>query len=609
MCGISVYIGDKPGNIDKLKILGMYNTTRGTDSCGIALNNQIVKGVGNIANFTNFIESKILDTDKNHGNYNVLIHTRNASLKSTKEDPECAHPFEIKSKKGKTLLVGMHNGVITNENEIAKKYQVKEEKVDSKTILSILAKAKGDDKMFKVLEDYEGAAVLIWYYPEEPNTLYIWKGASKKWMTGADTMEDERPLYIYRVKDDKGKFTNQFYLSSIKESLYAIGGDGGFLESDVDKEPSIKSVESNCIIKIVPGEKFKVRPVKRNQESYSVETVCGYHVPNRAKTTIVKKEDLQNAKKNMMLKAFKDYPFKKINKNPILDSKGEVTIDNEPFLHDFKDKGNKIYFLRGRYWINGHIIGGTVRDNYVTKEVDMEGYDKTHKLCDTTEVDTYYFFQGLLLQGKEDAEKVLELCKIGTIWNTDNKSLNLLAISKHVWGFCQNFKDDTGYARDSSGVWANGTYYPMFDYDRKYIFDSGYFVRAEYTATTPTQKLKIIKAFDEKAVIKEEKKENKPVVLPLTFTKHSAEISEVGKMISDTEEDVIFNYCYDSLSSIKVALKELEKVKDTTKFSSLHKLFVSTSNAISARVRVAEGNKKKNEEENELSTEKGPLYS
>ena len=36
MCGINGFISNKPGSIDKLKILGLYNTTRGTDSCGIA---------------------------------------------------------------------------------------------------------------------------------------------------------------------------------------------------------------------------------------------------------------------------------------------------------------------------------------------------------------------------------------------------------------------------------------------------------------------------------------------------------------------------------------------------------------------------------------------
>ena len=35
----TVYVGDKPANIDKIKLLGVYNTSRGTDSCGISINN------------------------------------------------------------------------------------------------------------------------------------------------------------------------------------------------------------------------------------------------------------------------------------------------------------------------------------------------------------------------------------------------------------------------------------------------------------------------------------------------------------------------------------------------------------------------------------------
>lgn len=618
MCGISGFTGKSPGNIDKLKILGLYNTTRGTDSCGIALNNQVVKGVGTIANFSNFIESKILETDKEHKNYTVLIHTRNASQKSTKEDPECAHPFEIKSKKGKTLLVGMHNGVITNETEIARKYGVKEEKVDSKTLLSILAKAKTDDKMLRVLEDYEGAATLAWYYPEEPNTLYLWKGASRSYSSAP--LVEERPLFVYRVKDEKGKFTDEFYFSSIRESLLAIGGDTGYAETDIDKEPSVKSIETNCLIKIIPGEKFKIRPIKRSNISHTVESsynASGNDYNSRkfiSTTTIIKnKGEQQNKNKILMLAAFKNYPFNKISNNPLVTNSGDIILDNEPFIHDFHNKGNKIYFLRGRYWQNGHMIGGTEKTKCVTREVDMEGYPKDHKSCDVEGVDTYYFFQGLLLQGEKNAEEINRHCQNGSIWkNATKRELNLEVVSKNVWGFSNNLKDNMGLAKDSSGSWAKGTYYPMFDFDRKYIFDNGFFKYAEYTPVSSTEKSKMIIAFETKTPIVLQE-EAKVIVLPksLTTKNYSSEISEAASAISEVEEDIIFNHCYEALASIKAASTELEKVMGNPRFNSLAAMLRMTKNALAARIAAAEKPKteSKNEIEFEFTTEKGPLYS
>lgn len=607
MCGVSGGVSKKPLNIDKLKILGIYNVTRGTDSCGMALNNEVVKGVGTVSNFTNFIEEKIINTRESDENYTVLIHTRNASNKSTKEDLECAHPFEIKNKKGKVVLIGMHNGVISNETEIATKYGVKEEKVDSKTLLSIIAKAKNDDKMYDVLKDYEGAAVLVWYYPEEPNTIFLWKGASKKWANSTE-LEEERPLYLYRVKDDNGKFTDEFYFSSIKESLLAIGGDAGFRDSDVDKEPSIKSVESNCIIKITPGEKYKIRVIKRVQESNNYGTTYYSHMTKPAGKINVKtpKKNLHQANKESMLRTFVNYPFKKIKTNIKLGSNDCVLIDNEPFIHDFHTSGNKVYFLRGRYWQNGHMIGGTEKNNYVTREIDIDGYPKDHKLCDVEGLDTYYFFQGLLLQGKKDAEEVKALCDSGTIWKQDKKELNLNCFHKNVYGFCQNIDDTSGLAKESNEMWANGTYYPMFDYDRKYVYKNGYFQHAEYTKVEAKEKIKMFTAFETKEKIVEEPK---VISLPLTHPRYSSAISEAATAITEVEEDIIYNHCYDALSSMKATLKELAKVKSDEKYKRLNTLFTSTYNAISTQLKTIEKKGDDVEEENELTTEKGPLYS
>ena len=56
MCGIFGYAGVNPNkiNIDKINTLGILNEVRGVDSCGIAMDGQILKGVGQLAKFRNF---------------------------------------------------------------------------------------------------------------------------------------------------------------------------------------------------------------------------------------------------------------------------------------------------------------------------------------------------------------------------------------------------------------------------------------------------------------------------------------------------------------------------------------------------------------------------
>lgn len=593
MCGLVGYVGDKPADINAIKILGMYNTTRGTDSCGISINNKVTKGVDKVANFSNFIENFNLGTSSSHNNYTILAHTRNASQKNTKDDAECAHPFEIKNKRGKTILIGAHNGVIYNDDDLAKKYNVKQEKVDSKTLLSIIAKAKTDDKMYKVLEDYEGAAVLIWFYPEEPNSLYIWKGASKSYSTST-TFNEDRSLYIYRVKDEKGKFTNQYYISSIKESLLAIGGELSYRESDVNKEPSVTNIEVNSIINIKPGEKIKIRPIKRDNVSNSYSTNYYNQTSSCGITTYpaksIVKYNKQESMKEKMLATFLNYPFKKVNKTPILDNTATPIIDNEPFIHDFHKNKNKIYFHRGRYWQNGHMIGGSDFDKVVTREVDIEGYPKGTKECDETSLDTYYFFQGLLLTGKSDCLAIEKLLKDNLVWeDRKKKKLALHNIRQHVYGFCQNIGDTTGSARANGvGHWATGTFYPMFDYSKKYIYENGNFKKAEYTNTPAVEKINIWKKLSPE----------KSNIIPLTQPVSNENNKEIN--------EEILNHCYDVLSSVKAAVQKMEPLKDDPKYSQIYKLLNGNKGILTNKLQKFEETKEKSFT---LTNETGILYT
>ena len=61
MCGIFGFISSRPADIQKIKILGIYNATRGTDSCGIVINDKIIKGMKSEANWSDFCEKHSID--------------------------------------------------------------------------------------------------------------------------------------------------------------------------------------------------------------------------------------------------------------------------------------------------------------------------------------------------------------------------------------------------------------------------------------------------------------------------------------------------------------------------------------------------------------------
>ena len=254
MCGISMYIGNRPANIDKLKILGIYNVSRGSDACGVVINNVVKKGVDNFkeklkqANFTNFIEQKNLKTKEDDENYAVIIHNRKASTSwSEKQNPDHAHPFEIKDPDGNIVMIGAHNGSISNCKELVEEFEMGGTyPVDSQLMLSILAKNRKSKEPYKVLEKYKGNAVLTWFYLDEPNVLYVWKGASK--LYAGSELTEERPMYIWEEEA-----LNSLYFCSIKEALLAIGGN----------DTNVYNLEVNKVYKFIAGKKAKIIPINR----------------------------------------------------------------------------------------------------------------------------------------------------------------------------------------------------------------------------------------------------------------------------------------------------------------------------------------------------------
>ncbi len=563
MCGIFGFISSRPADIQKIKILGIYNATRGTDACGIVINDKVTKGLNSEANWTDFCEknSLVLETKEDDKNFIVLGHTRSASNKTTKDDPECAHPIVIKTKKNKVKLIGVHNGTISNHKDLAKNYKVKDGKIDSITLMSILSETKTNPKQFDALKDYEGAATVMWYHPDEPNVLKIFKGASKEYSYSKE-LKEERPLFVY--KEDE----QSYYFSSIKESLYCIGGDIN----------TVSTVPLNCVITIKPGEKFRLHPINRDQIDTTYTPTnnfahggSAYNTNNFRSTEKPKNPQLETAKK--LKDAFKGFHFSKLNQFAKLGSNKNILIDNEPYLLDQGKYGAKVFFWKGRYTRNGHILGRE-KDTYLEMELDIYGFDKTHSQCDVESLDKYYFFQGYLFLSKEHAEELFERCKTEKylLYTTDGK-LNLTDISKYFHGFINSYDDTYGNAREAgSNNWVSGKFTPMFDYNRCYVFSTGTFQRAEIIDFTLDDLLATIKQFDSKKPL--QKTTITPTATASPFpnkTLFEKDNFEQGK------DDKLYNLVHDASSTLKAIEKEIEH---DSKFITLLRLITGARKTI-----------------------------
>ena len=86
---------------------------------------------------------------------------------------------------------------------------------------------------FDVLKEYEGAAAIIIRDDRHPDTLFVFKGASKTYTK----VEEERPLFYYQED------VNSLWISSRSDGLYLIGGDFD----------TVESFESNMLYIIVRG--------------------------------------------------------------------------------------------------------------------------------------------------------------------------------------------------------------------------------------------------------------------------------------------------------------------------------------------------------------------
>jgi predicted glutamine amidotransferase len=236
-CGLFGFIPHNKKSIankEKIKILGILNTVRGTDSCGIYFNENLNHGIDAESNFIDYIGKNNININCMDNNI-VLGHTRKSTNNS--KNVLFAHPFYRKDN-FEVLLA--HNGYLTNEYILKEKFNLTSD-LDSKIFADYFAK---NGKDFEILKKYDGYAALSFSFLNEKNTIYLYKGESYE--TKMYKVLEERPLFLLNTKEG-------YYYSSLEYSLNVIMQD----------DDKLISLKTNTVYKISNGKIEEVESIKR----------------------------------------------------------------------------------------------------------------------------------------------------------------------------------------------------------------------------------------------------------------------------------------------------------------------------------------------------------
>lgn len=216
MCGIVGFIGKDNFSVSDIKMLMIYNETRGGDGCGIYNEGKITKenksGIDTLHNM-------VIQPEKL-----FMGHMRKATFPSYKKEKH-THPLQSEN------IIGIHNGTLSFVSDLAKEVGIKplDYDIDSEVLVAAIAKD------VTLLRKIKGSASILYVDTTMPNRLYAFR------------KNDDRPLF-------RGNKEEGMYISSIEQSLMMIGC----------KE--IKSFKTEYLYVIEDGKIIETRPMPTEVE-------------------------------------------------------------------------------------------------------------------------------------------------------------------------------------------------------------------------------------------------------------------------------------------------------------------------------------------------------
>lgn len=387
MCGLFGFIPKKgrKANLLKLKILGIYNTERGTDSCGYYFAGNIEKGIAGDSDFKDFITNEIIRGDLAEDIF--IGHTRRSTHGSNSYIN--AHPHLINER-----YVQTHNGVIENWADLCHKNDVPTGPiyVDSIGLGSIIEK-----NGFSILNEYKGKAALVMLFKDKPNSVFLFKGASKS--TEYGKIEEERPLFV--IQESEG-----IYYSSMKNSLETIKSS---------PEIEVKSLTPNNVWEVKNGDIDKTESIiKINREAMNVVKKQN-HSKFLTSSAISSGETNQERTCSTKSFNFEDKRFKSNLRIQEDEKEGEKDcIYKEEFIkYDISYGRFKLQYCRGRYYDDKNMLltGSYYIDSSGVALHDEIGINIIKRAKETKkqpDVRQFWFLNGVLLKGVNSFDTLKE---------------------------------------------------------------------------------------------------------------------------------------------------------------------------------------------------------
>lgn len=351
MCGLTAYNGLKPADPDKLKIIAIFNETRGKHSCGIFSGGKL--GYGHEGNKLEYISDYLQKNEVviNKDWRNVMIHTRAATIGA--KTLEGCHPFEYK--RGNKRFFFMHNGTITNWKDLVKEADLVPEDYisDSKGMGAIVFK-EGNCKVF---QKYKGAGAFIFCDNQDKNTMWVYRGSAGD--------KEERPLFCWFDKKNQG-----IYISSLLTPLKIIsGGD------------EVKYFTGNTLHKITNGVIVESTKLSRDEKLHEYYKPVNFHQPYH------RNQAFGYGGENAWDSDFDN---------------GIFTVEADKFFNQSTSQGTKVVWSKGRYWRNGHLLSGV----FEISSIQHLTLPKKSDLLPNETVSEYYFLEGVMLTDKAAYEQL-----------------------------------------------------------------------------------------------------------------------------------------------------------------------------------------------------------